>query len=108
MEDVIVQFSDEEVVPYLVAALSSPMRSIRYWTSQIATNFPNPALIDPLAELLKTDLDEGVRFFAATALETIDDARVYPIFKEAVVQEPSDSVRALLEDAIADMEDRSK
>jgi len=67
VEDVIVQYDKEAVLPHILTALKSRSDYIKYWCAQISSNFPDEALFAPLAELLKAD-NEDIMTAAATSL----------------------------------------
>jgi HEAT repeat protein len=99
VEDVIKQFSADEVVPHLIAALQNGSSSVRYWCAQIAANFPQTELIDPLRDLLLNG-DEDGRTAAVTALEFIRDDRVDSILQQALKRELSDYVREFIAETV--------
>ena len=101
VEDVMIPFSEDEVVPHLVSALEQGSSSVRYWSAQIAANFPNDDLIDPLQNLLISG-DEDARAAAVTALERIPSDRVDNILQQALNREKSEEVRDLMIEAIED------
>jgi hypothetical protein len=70
VEEVIRQFPTEQVVPHLIEALANPLPGVRYWSAQLAANFSNSELIEPLTRLLQNQ-DEDIPFAAVTALEQI-------------------------------------
>lgn len=52
IEDVILMYDVEKVLPYVIQSLDSPYDGVKYWVSQIASNFPDDSLFDPLSNLL--------------------------------------------------------
>ncbi|MHB0912871.1 MAG: HEAT repeat domain-containing protein [Armatimonadota bacterium] len=91
----ICRFEPEQVVPNLLQSLASKHPAVRYWSAQIATNFPSPVLVEPLSGLLQ-DEDEDIRLAAALAMEKIDEPRVNGIIEHALKNEKDAHVRALL------------
>ena len=67
VENVILQFSKEDVLPHLLKALNSKYISVRYWNAQISSNYPCLELIMPLKALLY-DENIDVRSAALTGL----------------------------------------
>lgn len=70
VEDVIISFDKNIVLPYIMDALNSQNDSVKYWTAQIASNFPEVCLFEPLVELLKCQ-DIDIKFAVITALAQI-------------------------------------
>jgi HEAT repeat protein len=96
VQAVIQQYSREEVLPHLVAGCSSKNEAIRLWCADTARLFPDEALIEPLAELLKeTRID--MRLVAAAALECIDSPKTKDIAAAAIAGETDEEVRDILQ-----------
>src|SRR5215207_5765235 len=53
VEDVILAFPHEVVVPALEESLRNPAGSVRYWSAQIAASYPRQELAPPLIDLLR-------------------------------------------------------
>ncbi|MCL6459271.1 MAG: HEAT repeat domain-containing protein [Gorillibacterium sp.] len=103
IEDVTTQFPHEGVVQYLIKALQSEHKGVRYWCSQIASSFPNAKLIPPIVKLLE-ESDSDVRYSAITALAQIDDDRVLSIIKEKRLIETDQEIIDLIEEIIGGLE----
>ncbi|WP_129692171.1 HEAT repeat domain-containing protein [Gottfriedia acidiceleris] len=103
IEDVIVQFSNEEVVPHLLKSLQSDHKGVRYWSAQIALSFPDNQLIKPLS-LLINEKESDIRYVAYTALGEIQDKLVLSILKSALRNEKEPDNYELLEDIIENYE----
>ncbi len=88
VEDVITQFSPEEVVPHLEIALHNPEYSVRYWCAQIASVFPSDKLLPKLQLILEFD-DFDLKYAALTALEQFEKYQSKPII-EGFLQKESD------------------
>ncbi|PEC48164.1 HEAT repeat domain-containing protein [Bacillus sp. AFS096315] len=99
IEDVIVQFSNKEVVPHLLKSLQSDYKGVRYWSAQIAASFPDNQLIKPLS-LLINEKDSDIRSVAYTALGEIQDKLVLSILKSALRNEKEPDNYELLQDII--------
>lgn len=67
VEDVIVQYDKEAVLPHILTAMKSRSDYIKYWCAQISSNFPDEALFTPLTELLQSG-NEDIMTAAATSL----------------------------------------
>lgn len=96
VEDFLLLFTPEQVLPHLARALLSEHPSIRYWSAQFASHFPAPELIEPLGHLLEGD-EEDIRSAAAIALRCIDDVRAEEVIREALRYETDLHVRSLLQ-----------
>jgi hypothetical protein len=81
VEDVILQFSMEDIIPYMKEALKSNIYSIRYWNVQIAANYPSFELLPMLTDLLKED-DFDIKYNTLTALRQFDNKVYIPILEE--------------------------
>jgi HEAT repeat protein len=107
IEDVIQQFAIDEVVPYLIKSLSSPLKSVRYWNAQIALNFPSPELVSPLSQLLKEG-DFDMRYACITALGQIKDDRIEAVLKAALAAEKEEEIRELIKEILGRCRDDLK
>ncbi len=67
VEDVIVMYDKEAVLPCLMDAFGNSSVSVKYWCVQISSSFPDGRLFPPLAGLLQAD-DEDVRMASIAAL----------------------------------------
>jgi len=101
VEDAFLAFSIDQMREPLIAAITSPHESVRYWACQIAANFPASELIGPLSERLH-DLHSDICVAAATALSTIDDPTVVNRIRDlrTRLEDPSDQevVDGILDD----------
>lgn len=95
VEGIIVQFDADEVVPHLFDALHSENEGVRYWNAQIAQNFSEKLLLDPLGRLL-SDSSVDIRYSAAVALCNIGGTEVSHVFKESLVNEEDEEIRMLM------------
>ena len=71
IEDTMIKYLPEVVIPALVESLSKGKRSVKYWCAQIAGSFPDKRLISPLGLLLLEDSDRDIRYMSVVALEQI-------------------------------------
>jgi len=102
VDEVIREFSAEEVIPHLIKALHSEHPSVREWCAQIAIDFPSPELIDSLRELLQNrDEKQDTRCYAASDLGLIDDKRATAVLEQAFEKETDPRVWVAINDALA-------
>lgn len=97
VEDVIIKFSSEEVLPHLKVALSRSEYSIRYWNLQIAANFPSIELLPQLKILLKED-DFDLKYNTLTALGQFGSDVVKPIVEDFLEREQDEELIELAKD----------
>lgn len=86
VEDVICQFSTEEVIPHLKDALNSKQYSILYWNAHIASSFPSNELLQQLQNLL-LEKDFDLKFATLTALGQFDKSLSEPIVRSFLKME---------------------
>jgi hypothetical protein len=99
VDEVMWQFTPDQVLPYLKESLRSVSLSIRYWSAEIAVLFPSSEILEPLKELLfGADLD--CRFAAAMALEYMPDERTDDVLLKAREQEQDTELRQLLTEIV--------
>jgi hypothetical protein len=99
VEDTIVAHDRDVVVSALQKSLRSRAGSVRYWSAQIAANYIEPALIEPLAQVLSDgNLDEQIA--AVTALERIQTPEVAVVLAAALKRELKPPIRELIREAI--------
>lgn len=48
VEDVIIEYGKEVVLPYILNTFNNSSDSVKYWCIQIASNFPDASLFEPL------------------------------------------------------------
>ncbi|MCG1021473.1 HEAT repeat domain-containing protein [Sutcliffiella horikoshii] len=99
IEDVLLKYLPEQVMPHLIEGLNSAQYEIRYWNTQIASSFPDEDLIEPLAKLL-SDNSPDIRYMAVVALSEINDQRVISLIQTALKEEEDTEVMELIEDVI--------
>lgn len=99
VEDTILAFPDEVVVPALADSLRNLSGSVRYWSAQIAANYPNQELAEPLIELLnRGNLDEQVA--AVTALEVLGTPQARGVMEKALSSDIEDEVKTMIRQAL--------
>lgn len=99
VEDVILQFSAEDVVPYLTKALSSKEYSIRYWNVQIAAKYPLIDLLPSLCEILTED-DFDIKYNALIAIGQFELTLIKPIIEAYLERECDDELRELAKEIL--------
>jgi hypothetical protein len=72
VENVIAQYNQSEVLPYLIKSLQSNYYGVKYWSTQIASRFTSKELVLPISKLL-TNEDFDIKYAALTALEQNED-----------------------------------
>lgn len=101
VEDVLLKYSKEQVVPHLIEALKSQYSGVKYWAAQIASSFPDPNLITPLTQLL-VEPSTDLRYAVIVALSQIDDRSIIGVLKNAQKRETDREITDLIEDIVAD------
>jgi HEAT repeat protein len=99
VEDVIIRFSQEEVIPHLIDSLNSNEYSVRYWTLQIAANFPSAELLPQLKTLLQED-DFDLKYNTLTALGQFDGEVVKSIVEDFLKKEKDEELIGLAKDIL--------
>lgn len=92
--DVFRKLPKESVVGGLVESLKSPLRSVRYWSTQLASEFPSPELTPQLLTLLKED-DYDLKYAALTAIEQSANRNAVPQLVEFLKEEADEELRSL-------------
>lgn len=87
------------VVLNLKESLQSRHASVRYWSAQIAADYPDASLVEQLIILVSDD-DIDIRTAAVIALAEIPDARVIETLGELLSREPDEVLREILLDVI--------
>lgn len=81
VEDVILMYDSEIVLPHILETFDSKNEGVKYWGIQISSNFPSECLFNPLVRLLKSD-DEDIKLATITAIAQL---AVNNIRKEEVI-----------------------
>lgn len=103
IEDVLALYPEEQVIRHLKEALRSEYNGVRYWSSQIASSFPDSDLIPPLVELLN-EQDSDARFSVISALAQIKDESIISIIQKAKSIEVDTEVLELIEDVLNELQ----
>ena len=94
-------------MPYLLESFDSPYEGVKYWGIQIASDFPDECLFDPLVKLFESE-DEDIRMAVVTALEQLacNDMKAQEIMnvvKEQCKKEVDEDVKDLMEEVLSDI-----
>ncbi|HWO97232.1 MAG TPA: HEAT repeat domain-containing protein [Bacillus sp. (in: firmicutes)] len=101
--DVLRNFSNNQVVPYLLKAIQSEDEGRRYWGTEMAKFFPDERLINSLSRCID-DSNEEIRAYSVYALNCIGHKSVLPILYERLVKEQDGEVCKELKQAILRLE----
>lgn len=107
VENVIMMYDKETVLPYILKALDSPYTGVRLWCARIASNFPDDRLFDPLTRLLGSG-DEDIQAAAVTALSKLAMHRirigmVMRVLQDAVAGMRDEELREFAEKTLTDI-----
>lgn len=92
VEDVILNFSEEDVVPHIIKALDSKEYSIRFWNVQIAANYPIPELLPSFKKLLN-EKDFDIKYNTLTAIDQYSLILIKPILEEYLQREDDEELK---------------
>lgn len=67
VEDVVMKYDKETVMPHALKALNNESENVKYWCIQIISNFPDNRLFKPLVKMLELE-DEDIKVATITAL----------------------------------------
>ncbi|SFF34810.1 HEAT repeat domain-containing protein [Spirosoma endophyticum] len=93
--DVLKKYPSHEILPHLLEGLKSSNQYVKQWCAEIATSFPDPSLVSPLAALLG-DQNYDVKSSTIIALQQIQDMRVRSILEVYYQHEEDESLRELI------------
>ena len=108
VEDVILMYSKDKVLPHILNALNSPCEHVIYWCVQIASNFPDDELFEPLTRTLQFE-DEDVKLASITALAqlALNDIRtrdVIDVLKNEIQITSDEDVKEFAEEVLKDIQ----
>jgi len=108
VEDVILMYSKEVVMPYILDAFNNPSENVKYWSIQISSNFPDDMLFLPLVNMLQLE-DEDIKFATITALAqlAINDIRrdeVIIVLKDEIERDLYDDIKTFAEEILLDIQ----
>ena len=70
-DDVLRNYTQPQLTPHLIAALSSDSRVTRWWAAHWAMEFNAPEMLDSLVALTKNNADNDAHYFALAAIGDI-------------------------------------
>ena len=112
VEDVILMYDKEQVLPHILNAFNNPCKYVIYWCIQIASNFPDADLFMPLTKFIKDD-DEDIRSASITALAqlALNDIRcsdVVEVLKKEIEIISDEEVKEFAREVLEDILDSNK
>ncbi len=108
VEDVILLYSKNEVLPHILNSIKNPCKYVVYWCIQIASNYPDAVLYNPLIKTLKND-DEDIKLASITSLAclALNDIRKRDVI-EALKNEADivsdEEIKEFIEDTLRDIQ----
>lgn len=76
-------------VPFLIGALKSPTGWLRVHAIEVLAKIKDPAAMDPILDVLRSDKDQQIRGIAAANLAAFGDPRVVPDLMKAAEAPPT-------------------
>lgn len=112
VEDIILMYDKEVVLPYVLNAFNSSCEYVIYWSIQIASNFPDVDLFIPLVNFFKYE-DEDIKLATITALAqlALNDIKtndVIDALKNEIETTSDDEVKEFAEEVLEDIQKDSK
>lgn len=112
VEDVILMYDKEEVLPHILNAFNNPCKYVIYWCIQIASNFPDADLFMPLTKFIKHN-DEDIQIASITALAQLafNDIKTYDVIdvlKKEIEIVFDEEVNEFAEEVLQDILESSK
>ena len=108
VEDVILMYDKEEVIPHILDAFNNSCEYVIYWCVQIASNFPDVALFMPLVRFLKHDDDDiklvSITALAQLALNNIRTDDVIDVLKNEIERITDDEVKEFAVEVLEDIQ----
>lgn len=107
VDDVITMYDKEVVLPYIINAFNSSSENIIYWCIQIASNFPDEDLFNPMVKFLQYD-DEDIKLATITtlaqlALNNIRTNDVLNILKDETDRTFDEEIKEFIEEVLEDI-----
>ena len=108
VEDVIIMYDKEVVLPYILNAFNNPSDYVKYWCIQISSNFPDESLFVPLTKLLQSE-DEDIKLAAITALAQlvlngISVKEVIKVMKDEIDKTTNEEIKQFITEVLSDIE----
>lgn len=104
VEDVLLKFPRSEIVPHLVAGISSDRHPVRYWSAQMAGSFTDDVLMAPLANLMETDDDFDIRDSAVRSLALIGGVGARELLEKQLAREEDSELKDVIEEVLNDLQ----
>ena len=108
VEDGILMYDKEIVLPYILNAFNSSCQYVIYWCIQIASNFPHVDLFIPLVKFLKYE-DGDIKLATITSLAqlALNDIRtddIIDVLKNELETASDNEVRKFIEEVLDDIQ----
>ena len=108
VEDVILMYDKQVVLPHVLNAFNSSNHYVIYWCVQIASNFPDKYLFSPLVKILE-DEDEDIKLATVTALaqlalKNIRTKDIIDVLINEVESITDEEVKEFIEEVIEDIQ----
>lgn len=94
VEEVILQFPSEDVIPHLKQALLSNEYSVRYWSVLIAAHYPSAELL-PLFKYLLENEDFDIKYLVLSALVQFPVEESKSLLEEFLENEAGKELRSI-------------
>ena len=112
VEFVITMYDKKEVLPHVLNALHSPYDGVRYWATQIASNYPDETLFELLCNLL-SEADDDIKSATITALaqlalNNIRTNDVIDVLKNEIERISDEEAKEFAEEVLEDILSNSK
>lgn len=104
VEFVISMYDKKEVLPHVLHTLHSPYDGVKYWTVQIAMNYPDETLFEPLCNLLSEE-DDDIKAATITALAQL---ALNDISVSMVIKVLEDEIKEFAEEVLEDIQSTCK
>lgn len=109
VEDVIMMYNKDIVLPNVLEGLKSVYEGVRYWCVQIASDYPDDSLFEPLCEILKSK-DEDFKYVAITALAQlalngIKRDEVFNVLRCEMETNSNNEVSEFIEEVLSDIQE---
>ena len=108
VEDVILMYSKDVVLPHILNALNNSCKYVVYWNVQIASNFPDANLFNPLTKTLEHN-DEDIKLasiiaLAQLGLNDIHKKEVISVLKNEHEIISDEEVKKFVEEVLKDIQ----
>lgn len=107
VEIVILMYDKEAVLPHILNSLHSPYDGVRYWSTQIASNFPDEKLHESLCDLLLEEDDDikaaAITALAQLALSNINVNKVIKVLEDEINKLSDEEIREFAEEVLEDV-----